>query len=277
MFLEGLLADFASQPVDPVCPKLNKYLMTSMGSLPDEMLRILFVDSSRRLIADETLHRGSVRQLDLYPRTIFRRAMEHGATGIVLVHNHPSGDATPSPSDVLATRKLFEIGRSLDIEVIDHIVVTATRSQRIGTLGFLDTDRAYACTHVLRDSISSSAGTGNRSIALDNARRVLRRRKYRREMFGPVKLFNEPAWDILIDIFIHESEGKQIPISALCHASYAPPSTALRRVNDLCDDGHVVRIDDPEDGRRHFVALTPATAELLVSYFGSVDGWEGDD
>ncbi|WP_412177504.1 JAB domain-containing protein [Sphingobium indicum] len=61
-----------------------------MGSLPDEVLRILFLDASYRLIADEQLHHGSVRQLELYPRTIFRRAIEHGATGLILVHNHPT-------------------------------------------------------------------------------------------------------------------------------------------------------------------------------------------
>src|SRR3546814_12927667 len=99
--------------------------MASMGSLPDEVLRILFLDASYRLIADEQLHHGSVRQLELYPRTIFRRAIEHGATGLILVHNHPSGDATPSENDIVATRRLSDLGRSLDIEIVDHIVVTA--------------------------------------------------------------------------------------------------------------------------------------------------------
>src|SRR3546814_6131999 len=66
MFLEGLQADLTTQPVDPACPKLGQYLMASMGSLPDEVLRILFLDASYRLIADEQLHPGSVRQLELY-------------------------------------------------------------------------------------------------------------------------------------------------------------------------------------------------------------------
>src|SRR3546814_9181180 len=77
MFLEGLQADLTTQPVDPACPKLGQYLMASMGSLPDEVLRILFLDASYRLIADEQLHHGSVRQLELYPRTIFRRSEKH--------------------------------------------------------------------------------------------------------------------------------------------------------------------------------------------------------
>src|SRR3546814_10192261 len=112
-----------------------------MGSLPDEVLRILFLDASYRLIADEQLHHGSVRQLELYPRTIFRRAIEHGATGLILVHNHPSGDATPSENDIVATRRLSDLGRSLDIEIVDHIVVTATHAQRVAASGRIGSDR----------------------------------------------------------------------------------------------------------------------------------------
>lgn len=277
MFLEGLQADLAAQPVDPACPKLNQYLMASMGSLPDEVLRILFLDASYRLIADETLHRGSVRQLELYPRTIFRRAMEHGATGLILVHNHPSGDPKPSQSDIDATRRLVSLGLSLDVEIVDHIVVTATSARRIGALGPRTGDRPDEPAHVLRDSINRGDPSGKHSIALENARRAYARRKFRRSLFGASKLFNEPAWDILIDIFVHECEGKKVPISALCHASYAPVTTALRRVNDLCEAGHAVRIDDPDDGRRHFVALVPRTSQLLNDYFGVTDDWPGDD
>src|SRR3546814_16111106 len=108
MFLEGLQADLTTQPVDPACPKLGQYLMASMGSLPDEVLRILFLDASYRLIADEQLHHGSVRQLELYPRTIFRRAIEHGAPGLIPVHKHPSGDATPSENDIIANPRPSE-------------------------------------------------------------------------------------------------------------------------------------------------------------------------
>src|SRR3546814_4636973 len=72
-------------------------------------------------------------------------------------------------------------------------------------------------------------------------------------IFGSPKLFGEPAWDMLIDLFIHESEGKKVATSALCLASTAPPSTALRLVNKLCEAKLLVKIDDPDDGRRQFV------------------------
>src|SRR3546814_8864600 len=95
-----------------------------MGSLQDETLRILFLDGIGRLIADEQVQRGTVHQLVIYPRPIFRRAMEHNAASLILVHNHPSGDATPSEEDLIATRALVQISRSLDIEIVEHIVVT---------------------------------------------------------------------------------------------------------------------------------------------------------
>ena len=271
MVLAGLRDDFASQPIDPVCPKLNQYLMASMGSLPDEVLRILFLDDSRRLIADEQLQRGSVRQLDLYPRTIFRRAIEHGATGLILVHNHPSGDPNPSQNDIVATRKLHDLGRTLDIEIVDHIIVTVSRTHRIAALGPIGVGRKKARGSIFRDNQRSRAGdsSSSRARAIENARRAYRRRQYRRELIGSPRLFGEPAWDMLIDLFINEREGKRVATSALCLASTVSSSTALRRVNDLCAAGLIVKIEDPADGRRHFVELMPDTASRLEAYFGA--------
>src|SRR3546814_17504789 len=106
-----------------------------MGSLPFEVLRILFLDRGRRLLADEQLQHGTLAQLAIYPRTIFRRALELNAAAIILIHNHPSGDARPSEEDIAVTRKLDQIGRALDGEIFDHIVVTpASKSEesRVG-------------------------------------------------------------------------------------------------------------------------------------------------
>lgn len=244
--------------------------MASMGSLPDEVLRILFLDDAQRLIADEQLQRGSVRQLDLYPRTLFRRAIEHGATGLILVHNHPSGNPNPSDIDIVATRRLHDIGCTLDIRIVDHIIVTTSSTRRIAALGPIGIDQKKARGFLFRDNQHSMTGDpdSSRSRALDNARRAYRRRLYRRELIGSPKLFGEPAWDMLIDLFIHEREGKKVAISALCLASTVSPSTALRRVNDLCASGLIVKIEDPADGRRHFVELMPDTANRIEIYFG---------
>ena len=74
---------------------------------------------------------------------------------------------------------------------------------------------------------------------------------------------------MLIDLFLHEGEDKKVAISALCLESTGSPSTALRRVNELCAAGLIVKIEDPDDGRRHFVELMPDTANRLEIYFGA--------
>src|SRR3546814_16135029 len=85
--LEAIRAELLGRVIEPSSPKLIEYLKTSMGALPEEILRVLFLDASRRLVADEQMQHGSVRQLALYPRTIFRRALELAAAAILLVHN----------------------------------------------------------------------------------------------------------------------------------------------------------------------------------------------
>ena len=242
-----------------------------MGSLPDEVLRILFLDDAQRLIADEQLQHGSVRQLDLYPRTIFRRAIEHGATGLILVHNHPSGDPNPSENDIVATRKLHDLGRTLDIEIVDHIIVTASRARRIAALGPIGIGRKKARGALFRDNQRSRAGdpTSSRTRAFENARRASRRRQYRRELIGSPKLFGEPAWDMLIDLFIQHCEEKKTCTGDLCVSSNLPLSTALRLVQRMCDDGLIQKVADTSDGRRQIVELDPNLAWRLLAYFGT--------
>ena len=92
MTLEAMRAELPGRRIDPANPRLLHYLRASMGALPDETLRVLFLDASRRLIADEQLQHGTVGQVAFYPRTIFRRAIELDAAAIILVHNHPSGN-----------------------------------------------------------------------------------------------------------------------------------------------------------------------------------------
>ena len=116
--LEALRSQASGRAIDPSDPKLLQYLQASMGALPDETLRILFLDASRHLIADEQLQHGTIDQLTIYPRILFRRALELNAAAVILVHNHPSGDPTPSDADIAATKQLVEIGRSLDVGVL---------------------------------------------------------------------------------------------------------------------------------------------------------------
>ncbi len=133
--LETMAGDLRGVSIDPFNQELRCYLISSMGSLADETLRILFLDGSRRLIADEQLQNGTLSHLAVHPRTIFRRALEHNAAGLILVHNHPSGDPSPSDEDITATRQLEQIGRSLDVEIVDHIIVTAAYAHHIVNQG----------------------------------------------------------------------------------------------------------------------------------------------
>lgn len=107
--------------------RLIDYLIASMGSQPTECLRVLYLDRAMRLIGDEVSASGSLSSLTVFPRVIFKRALEISASGIVLVHNHPSGTVEPSQCDVEFTRSFAASARLLEIELFDHIIVTESR------------------------------------------------------------------------------------------------------------------------------------------------------
>ena len=88
-----------------------------------EEFRILFLDKKNQLIADEVQQTGTVDHTPVYPREVVKRALELSASAVVLVHNHPSGDPTPSRADVTMTRQIVEIGTPLGIAVHDHVIV----------------------------------------------------------------------------------------------------------------------------------------------------------
>jgi DNA repair protein RadC len=88
-----------------------------------EHFRILFLDKKNGLLADEVPQTGTVDHTPVYPREIVKRALELSSTAIVLVHNHPSGDPTPSRADIQMTRAIIEIAKPLGIVVHDHIIV----------------------------------------------------------------------------------------------------------------------------------------------------------
>lgn len=99
------------------------YCRTSMAFADKEQFRILFLDKRNQLIADEVQQKGTVDHTPVYPREVVKRALELSATAIVLVHNHPSGDPTPSRADIQMTKTIVEVARPLGIEVHDHIIV----------------------------------------------------------------------------------------------------------------------------------------------------------
>ena len=88
-----------------------------------EHFRILFLDKGNHLIADEQHQTGTVDHTPVYPREVVKRALELSATAVILVHNHPSGDPTPSRADIDMTRAIVEVARPLGISVHDHLIV----------------------------------------------------------------------------------------------------------------------------------------------------------
>jgi DNA repair protein RadC len=99
------------------------YCRTAMAFADKEQFRILFLDKRNQLIADEVQQTGTVDHTPVYPREVVKRALELSATAIILVHNHPSGDPTPSRADIQMTQSIVEVAKPLGISVHDHIIV----------------------------------------------------------------------------------------------------------------------------------------------------------
>ncbi|HET6379012.1 MAG TPA: DNA repair protein RadC [Methylocella sp.] len=100
-----------------------EYCRAAMAFLDREEFRVLFLDKKNRLIADEVQGIGTVDHAPVYPREIMRRALELGASAMILVHNHPSGDPEPSTSDIHLTHQIIAIGKPLNILVHDHLII----------------------------------------------------------------------------------------------------------------------------------------------------------
>ncbi|HEY8571521.1 RadC family protein [Phenylobacterium sp.] len=116
---------------------LLAYVKTAIGHEAREQFRVLFLDKKNQLIGDEVMGRGTVDHAPVYPREVMRRALELSASAVILVHNHPSGDPTPSSADVDMTRQVVEAGRSLRISVHDHLVVARDGVASFKALGLM--------------------------------------------------------------------------------------------------------------------------------------------
>lgn len=104
--------------------ELIAYLKNDMGFSKDEEFRVLFLNSANEIIETEILFRGTVDKSVVYPRKILERAMHHNARALVFVHNHPSGNISPSNKDIELTKSMKEFFKIADIYVIDHIIIS---------------------------------------------------------------------------------------------------------------------------------------------------------
>jgi DNA repair protein RadC len=116
---------------------LIDYLKLTMAHCEREAFRVLFLDKKNQLIADEILNHGTVDHAPVYPREVVRRALEVSASAVILVHNHPSGDQTPSSADIEMTRKVIDAARTLGIAVHDHVIVGRAEVASFKALGLI--------------------------------------------------------------------------------------------------------------------------------------------
>ena len=116
---------------------LGDYLHASMAHSRTEQVRVLFLNAKNMLIANEAMWDGSVDEASVHVREIISRAIQLGATALIVVHNHPSGDPTPSSQDVRVTQDLVEAARHMKISVHDHVIVGASGRTSMRALGLI--------------------------------------------------------------------------------------------------------------------------------------------
>ena len=130
-------AQIMGKPILSSWTALIDYCMAAMARAPQEEFRVLYLDRKNVLIADEVQAKGTVDHAPVYPREIVKRALEHGASAIILVHNHPSGDPTPSKADIAMTREIVAAAKALKIAIHDHLVIGRAGHASFKSLGLL--------------------------------------------------------------------------------------------------------------------------------------------
>ena len=125
------------RPVIATWNSLLDYCKAKLAHQMNEQFNVLFLDNNNSLIADETQQRGAVNHVPLYPREVIKRALELHASAIILVHNHPSGDPTPSSADIEMTEEVCQAGQKLGIAVHDHMIFSRTGHSSFKSMGLL--------------------------------------------------------------------------------------------------------------------------------------------
>jgi DNA repair protein RadC len=116
---------------------LIKHCTTNMAYKKIEQFRVIYLDRQNRLIADEIHAEGTVDHTPVYPREVIKRALDLQSTAIILVHNHPSGDPTPSRADIDMTNQIFEAGEKLGVILHDHLIISKSGHSSFKMMGLL--------------------------------------------------------------------------------------------------------------------------------------------
>lgn len=130
-------AEACRRPVITSWTALVAYVRAALAHEPREQFRTLFLDRRNILLRDEMTADGTVDHAPVYPREVIRRALELSASALILVHNHPSGDPTPSQADIQMTRQIVEAARVFNLQVHDHLVVGREGTASFKALGLI--------------------------------------------------------------------------------------------------------------------------------------------
>ena len=135
--LRLLAAEIKARPVLASWNALIDYLRADMAALPVERVRVLYLNAKNMLIRDEAMNEGTTSEAPVYAREVIRRAIDLHASSLILVHNHPSGDPSPSKQDIAITRDIAAAGKILGIALHDHVIIGASGHSSLRAMGLL--------------------------------------------------------------------------------------------------------------------------------------------
>ncbi|WP_119419961.1 RadC family protein [Desertibaculum subflavum] len=130
-------ADLAEKPILSNWQALLDYVQVAQGEAPVEQFRVLFLDRKNALLKDELQQQGTIDQTPVFPREVVKRALELGASALILVHNHPSGDVKPSRADIEMTKQVRDAAKALGINLHDHVIVGRGRHASLKSMGLI--------------------------------------------------------------------------------------------------------------------------------------------
>lgn len=137
LFTRTTRTELKDQPLLDSYDKVSQYCSHLMGALKKEQIRLFFLDTKNFLIKDEIHQEGTLTYASIYPREIIKRALEVGAASFVLVHNHPSGDPTPSKADIDITRQLMHTAKPLNLLMLDHLIIGKSKVVSLRKEGYI--------------------------------------------------------------------------------------------------------------------------------------------